>query len=151
MYELSDDEEEDCIRPIKQKFPTWEDEYAHLQKFKNKKIVKDLKDKFDVNFMDLRCLYPGSIKESHPMYWSFKMGNRIFKYFNDEWVEDTLTNELDNKSKILFNQMFNINFDILTQLPSVIDDELLFIDHFKTKTMYTYNIKTKKWKNSSIV
>lgn len=65
---------EDPVDDGKQKFDTWADEYAHTKKYKeHKDAVQQLQEQFNVDFMDLRCLFPGEIKRTHPQYWSFKM------------------------------------------------------------------------------
>lgn len=64
------------------KFDTWEQECNHLEKAKDKTLVKTLMDTYSVNFMDLRCIDSSSLKKYDPKYYEFRLhkGNDRFRY-----------------------------------------------------------------------
>ena len=92
MRDLSDSDEDERPQKRYKKFDNWEDEFAHLEKFKNKGIVNHLFDKFGVYFMDLRCVTSGTLLQKHPNYWVFKdyrykdnTWEKILKQFHGNW------------------------------------------------------------------
>jgi hypothetical protein len=65
------------------KFETWEEEYNHLEKFKDKTLVKTLMDKYSINFMDLECINKSTMKKHYPDYYNFHLredSSQFFKY-----------------------------------------------------------------------
>ena len=93
MRDLSDsDNEDEKPRRKYKKFDNWEDEFAHLEKFKNKEIVNQLSEQFGVYFMNLRCVNKGTLPQKHPNYWVFNgyrykdhKWEKILKQFNNCW------------------------------------------------------------------
>lgn len=119
MRDLSDSDNEDDHRPKKyKKFDHWEDEYAHLEKFKNKEIVNQLSEQFGVYFMNLRCVNKGTLLQKHPNYWTFDgyrykdhKWEKILKQFHGNWSgHDEHIKRADPECVQILKDTFGLSF-----------------------------------------
>ena len=133
------------------KFNTWEEEYNHLEKFKDKILVKALMDKYSVNFMDLRCTdnYNFRLHEDSSQIFKYdpktrEWDKRMDNFYSWDQQYDHIEKSKDTEMVESLEKTFGYSFmnDIRT-LTSNKNFEFYLISDRKTELKYEHKTWTK--------